>query len=69
MAYVIFMMVKTMNSLARKALRKKEEAAEAPTTKICPFCKSEIAIEATRCPHCTSALPNEEEAADEVANK
>ena len=29
---------------------------EAPTTKVCPFCKSEIAIEATRCPHCTSQL-------------
>ena len=69
MAFEIFMMVKTMNSLARKALRKKEEEAEAPTTKICPFCKSEIAIEATRCPHCTSALPNEEEAADEVASE
>ena len=27
-----------------------------PTTKVCPFCKSEIAIEATRCPHCTSVL-------------
>ena len=28
----------------------------APTTKICPYCKSEISIEATRCPHCTSQL-------------
>ena len=25
--------------------------------------------QATRCPHCTSALPNEEEAADEVASE
>ena len=33
---------------------------EAPTTKICPFCKSEIAIDAVRCPHCTSELPAEE---------
>ncbi len=32
----------------------KEE--EAPTTKVCPFCKSEIPFEATRCPHCTSIL-------------
>ena len=32
------------------------EAPAAPTTKICPFCRSEIAIEATRCPHCTSEL-------------
>lgn len=29
---------------------------EAPTTKVCPFCKSEIPLEATRCPYCTSIL-------------
>ena len=39
-------------------LTKKEEEP-APTTKVCPFCRSEIDIEATRCPHCTSIL-NEE---------
>ncbi len=35
-----------------------EEVIEepAPTTKICPYCLSEIAIGATRCPHCTSVL-------------
>ena len=37
-------------------LKKKEEEAETPTVKVCPFCKSEIDIEATRCPHCTSHL-------------
>jgi segregation and condensation protein A len=36
--------------------KKVEEAPATPTTKICPFCKSEIAIEATRCAHCTSVL-------------
>ena len=36
---------------------KKEEPAPAPvTTKECPYCKSTIALEATRCPHCTSEL-------------
>ena len=37
---------------------KKEEAQEAaePTEKECPYCKSKIAIDATRCPHCTSEL-------------
>lgn len=36
---------------------KKEEQAPAPaTTKECPYCKSTIAISATRCPHCTSEL-------------
>ena len=30
-----------------------------PTTKVCPYCKSEIHIAATRCPHCTSVLGDE----------
>ncbi len=52
MAFVIFMIVKAMNALRKP----KEEAPAAPTTKVCPFCKSEISIEATKCPHCTSDL-------------
>ena len=36
--------------------KKAEEVPAAPTTKICPFCKSEIAIDAVRCAHCTSEL-------------
>ena len=55
-ALVIFIMVKGMNSL-----RRKEEVEEVATTKVCPFCKSEIDLEATKCPHCTSDQP----AADE----
>lgn len=47
-AFVVFMIVKTMNMF-----KKKEEAA-APTTKTCPYCKSEIALDAVKCPHCTS---------------
>ena len=54
MAFVIFMMVKTMNRLME--VGKKKEAAAAPTTKKCPYCISEIALNATRCPHCTSQL-------------
>ena len=56
-AFVVFLIVKAFNK-AHEAAKKKEAAAEpaAPTTKICPFCKSEIAIDATRCPHCTSQL-------------
>ncbi|MCR5687209.1 MAG: large conductance mechanosensitive channel protein MscL [Lachnospiraceae bacterium] len=52
-ALVIFCLIKALGSMKDK-LQKKEE--EAPTTKVCPFCKSEINIEATRCPHCTSEL-------------
>ena len=53
-AVILFLMVKMINTL-RDGVKKKEEVVEeAPTTKICPYCKSEIAIDATRCPHCTS---------------
>lgn len=56
-AFVIFLLVKTMNTINDKLSKKEEEPAPAaPTIKICPFCKSEIAIEATRCAHCTSVL-------------
>ena len=59
-ALVIFLMVKAVNKATN--LRKTEEPAEEePTTKVCPFCKSEIAIDATRCPNCTSELPEENE--------
>ena len=54
MAFVIFMLVRFINKLTVKPEEPKEP--EAPTTKECPFCKSEIKIEATRCPHCTSTL-------------
>ena len=51
-AIVIFMLIKAINKLSRK----KEEPTAAPTTKECPFCKEKIAIEAVRCPHCTSEI-------------
>lgn len=53
-AFVIFLMVKVINKI--RSAGKKEEEPAAPTTKECPFCKSEISIDATRCPHCTSEL-------------
>ena len=57
MAFIVFLFVRGINKL--REVGKEEEAPAAPaapTTKICPFCKSEISIEATRCPHCTSEL-------------
>ncbi len=54
MAFIVFILVKAMNSAVSR-FQKKEEA-KAPTTKTCPYCKSEIALDATRCPHCTSEL-------------
>ncbi|MBQ9140823.1 MAG: large conductance mechanosensitive channel protein MscL [Lachnospiraceae bacterium] len=55
MAFVVFMLVKAINKL------KKDEPAKpvAPTTKKCPFCKTDIPLEATKCPHCTSTLEQE----------
>ena len=53
-AFVVFILIKVINTLGDKLAPKKEEAPAAPTTKKCPYCMSEIAIEATRCPHCTS---------------
>jgi len=54
-ALVVFLMVKAINK-AREHASKKDEVEEAPTTKVCPYCKSEIDVDATRCPHCTSEL-------------
>ncbi len=51
-AVVIFAALKVLMRLKRPAA----PAEEAPTTKVCPFCKSEIAVDAIRCPHCTSNL-------------
>lgn len=65
MAFVLFCLLKGVNKLVSLGAKKEEPAA--PTTKVCPFCKSEISIEATRCPNCTSELPVEEaEAAEET---
>jgi len=57
MAFVVFLIVKGVTTLANLAKKKEEPAPiPEPTTKICPYCCSEISIEATRCPHCTSQL-------------
>ena len=49
-AFAIFMVVRMANRM------KKPEAPAAPATKDCPYCKTSIHIEATRCPNCTSEL-------------
>ncbi len=60
MAFVIFLIVKVMNAAAAKFSKKEEEQKK---TKTCPFCQSEIHIDAIRCPHCTSEL--DEQTAEE----
>lgn len=65
MAFVIFTMMKIINKIV--GLGKHEEPAEI-TTKVCPFCKTEIDINATRCPHCTSVLEEAKAAVIEQNN-
>jgi len=49
-AFVIFLIVKSVNKLQKPA------PAAAPTTKPCPECTTEIPLAAKRCPACTSVL-------------
>lgn len=46
-AFVMFLIVKAYNRVTQP---------KAATTKSCPFCQTDIALEATRCPNCTSQL-------------
>ena len=51
-AFAVFVIIRQINKLKRV-----EEAPPVePTKKDCPYCLSEIAIKASRCPHCTSEL-------------
>ena len=56
MAVVIFLIIKVINTVSSKLHKEEEPEVVAPTTKMCPFCKTEIALEASRCPNCTSQL-------------
>jgi large conductance mechanosensitive channel len=49
-AFAVFLIVRAANRLQPK------EAAAAPSTKDCPYCKMPIPLAATRCPQCTSDL-------------
>ena len=46
-AFAIFLVVRTANRM---------RSQPAPTTQECSFCRMNIPIQATRCPHCTSQL-------------
>lgn len=53
-ALVLFCIIKAANKA--KDLSTKDAPEEEPTTKVCPYCLSDIPLAATRCPHCTSQL-------------
>lgn len=52
-ALVIFTVIREMNKFTSMIVKEEEKS---PTTKVCPYCKTDIAIDATRCPNCTSKL-------------
>ena len=54
-ALCVFLVVKGFN----RARKNQAEEAPAAPARVCPFCKTEIAEDATRCPHCTSVLTEE----------
>jgi len=51
-AFVMLLIIKAMNRLAKKS----EAAPEKPTTKECPECLMAIPINAKKCGHCTAVL-------------
>ena len=59
MALVLFLLVKAISAtreIGGKLKKGEVPVPAAPTEKTCPYCKSKIAIDATRCPHCTSEV-------------
>ena len=52
-AAVVFLLVKGINSVTKKMSPKEEVKI---TTKVCLYCKTEIPVDAVRCPHCTTEL-------------
>lgn len=55
-AFTMFLLLKGIMKMQKSYKKKEDETIAVPTTKECPYCKTEISIEATRCPHCTSQL-------------
>ncbi len=51
-AFILFLIIKAANNMKRD----EETTPTKPTTKACLYCFSEISLEATRCPNCTSKL-------------
>ena len=64
LAFVLFCLIKGINKIMALGQKKQEPAA--PSTKKCPYCLSDIPVQATRCPHCTSVLPEKTESAETV---
>jgi len=57
-AFAVFLLVKAVNTMREKMEKKekKEEIKAAPATKKCPYCCSDVPVNAVKCPFCTSSL-------------
>lgn len=53
MALIVFVIIKMIN---RFGARWKKQEIQKKQTKICPYCQSQIHIDAKKCPYCTSTL-------------
>ncbi len=53
MALIVFVIIKMIN---RFSARWKKQEIQKKQTKICPYCQSQIHIDAKKCPYCTSTL-------------
>lgn len=56
-AFVLFLLIRTMNRIGSGIIPKKVEEETEPEEKDCPYCMSKIPFKATKCPMCTSELP------------
>jgi large conductance mechanosensitive channel len=50
-AFAVYLLVRAVNHVKKQVVKD-----AAPLTKQCPYCISNVAFKATRCPHCTSSL-------------
>ncbi len=67
-AVVIFVMTKIISGI-RERMKIKNEQEEKKEKRLCPYCRSEIAQEATRCPYCTSILEENAFLEEKLINK
>ena len=57
----VFLFVRLLDKLSTAVKNKESIDPPPPAPRLCPYCKQEIHAEATRCPHCTSQLNEEEQ--------
>ena len=62
-SWVLFFFIRSINKLKRP----EKVTADPVKSKECPYCYSNIALEATRCPLCTSHLETESSATEKPA--